>query len=183
MKKIGVLTLTFNNYGTRLQAYALARVLKGLLNGVAEVEVINTEECWKPTLTSLGIKKIVHDTLKSYGIWAWEHFIYMFRWKYERRIMYRCSCHPGKERRNKKFASICQEIPYTRMYSYNEIRGGCLSNYDSIIVGSDQVWNALKVGNLDVYMLAFTNKKKGLSYAASFGITNIPSKIFDEYKR
>ena len=55
MKKIGILTLVFDNYGTRLQSYALVRALKELFSAQADVEVVNMEACW----SNRGLKPMV----------------------------------------------------------------------------------------------------------------------------
>lgn len=39
--KIAILTLVFNNYGTRLQSYALCKVLKRLGGEDASIKVVN----------------------------------------------------------------------------------------------------------------------------------------------
>jgi len=59
-----------------------------------------------------------------------------------------------------------------------------LSDYDLFLVGSDQVWNAPRVGCLDVYMCDFLHKKRsGLSYAASFAISSIPEHLKADYTK
>ena len=47
MKRIGVLSLVFDNYGTRLQSYALFKILKGIVED-DEIEFINVENTWNP---------------------------------------------------------------------------------------------------------------------------------------
>lgn len=59
-----------------------------------------------------------------------------------------------------------------------------MSEYDLFMVGSDQVWNAPRLGCIDVYMCDFLHKKKsGLSYAASFAINEIPDNLLEDYKK
>ena len=72
------------------------------------------------------------------------------------------------KKRNASFERIKSKIPYSDFYTLEDIRNNKLPKYDIIIVGSDQVWNGIKVGNQDVYMLDFLEGKKGLTYAASF---------------
>ena len=49
-----------------------------------------------------------------------------------------------------------------------------INNYDAFIVGSDQVWNPFyrNVGTVD--FLKFAKKNQRISYAASFGVSEIP---------
>lgn len=52
-----------------------------------------------------------------------------------------------------------------------------LPKYDFVITGSDQVWNP-NFGRLrDVDLLTFVNPEKRISYAASFGINEIPENL------
>lgn len=44
--KIAILTLVFNNYGTRLQSYALCKVLKRLGGEDASIKVVNMDTPW-----------------------------------------------------------------------------------------------------------------------------------------
>ena len=76
-------------------------------------------------------------------------------------------------------------IPYSKdVYTLEGVRAGKLSNYDMFLVGSDQVWNAPRVGCLDVYMCDFLHEKRSaLSYAASFAIDAIPANLEDDYKK
>lgn len=55
-------------------------------------------------------------------------------------------------------------------------------NYDVFIVGSDQLWNPSMFSR--AFMLDFvpSNKKK-LTYAASFGVDNIPVEYYKTYKK
>lgn len=51
------------------------------------------------------------------------------------------------------------------------------NNYDSILCGSDQVWNP-NFGRLrDVDLLCFTKPEKRIAFAASFGVDDIPNKM------
>ena len=54
--------------------------------------------------------------------------------------------------------------------------------YDVYIVGSDQVWSYVMSSMLDIYFLAFT-KKQRISYASSFGVSKIPTKYKNIYKK
>lgn len=56
-------------------------------------------------------------------------------------------------------------------------------DYDFFLVGSDQVWNCGRVNLEPTYMLDFlTDDRKKISYAASFGISEIPEKYRETYK-
>lgn len=55
------------------------------------------------------------------------------------------------------------------------------TNYDCIISGSDQILNTTLTGNSKAYYLNFSNLRK-ISYASSFGRTNISQKEIDYIK-
>lgn len=48
-------------------------------------------------------------------------------------------------------------------------------DYDVYLTVSNQTWNPCLVGNVEPYLLTFVDKtKKKVSYAASFGINELP---------
>ena len=86
------------------------------------------------------------------------------------------------KKRCSSFETINALIPYTKeKYTYADLRNNKYPRYDEYLVGSDQVWNGIKVGNLDVFMLDFLEGKKGKTYAVSFGMKNIPNCMCDDY--
>ena len=54
------------------------------------------------------------------------------------------------------------------------------NKFDYIIVGSDQVWNPYWFPNID--FLKYIDKKKRISYAASFGVNEIPLNLQYSFK-
>lgn len=59
--------------------------------------------------------------------------------------------------------------------SVSKERSGELdSQYDVFIAGSDQIWNFRIPGMDERYFLPFASREKRISYAASFGMGNIP---------
>lgn len=54
---------------------------------------------------------------------------------------------------------------------------------DVFITGSDQVWNYLIVEKDSTYYLGFAKDKKTCSYAASFGVSEIPQEYHDFYEQ
>ena len=186
MKKALIITLVFDNYGTRLQSFALCRVLSRI--GV-EPHVLKLEPTWGNKGSSISRVRTLKQILKSYG---WRSVPKLFDWllwmiavriismKNENRdILYK--------ERGKLFKSIIARIPYTDdECTCEDLRNGVqvFNDYDYYIVGSDQVWNGIKVGNLDIFMLDFLKTgKKGVAYAASFGMTTFPGKMKNTYEK
>lgn len=185
MKKLAILTLVINNYGTKLQSYALARAIKSL--GLVEPEVINLQGSWHGKTVRISRKKQLLDVLKTYKLKSIKKIIDFVRWNYEFKVIRQNgdSFVASNSRKDALFLEFDKLIPYSkRTYSLEDVRGGQLSDYDLFLVGSDQVWNAPRVGCLDVYMCDFLHKKRsGLSYAASFAISSIPEHLKADYTK
>lgn len=185
MKKLANLTLVINNYGTKLQSYALCKAIKKL--NLVEPEVINLQGSWHGSTVKISRKKQLLDVLKTYKLKSFKKIYDFVRWSYQFRII-RQNAEAFKESDAKKealFAKFDEHIPYSKEeYTLEDVRSGKLSNYDMFLVGSDQVWNAPRVGCLDVYMCDFLHEKRSaLSYAASFAIDSIPDNLVDDYRK
>lgn len=64
----------------------------------------------------------------------------------------------------------------------SELKEQC-RDYDFVITGSDQVWN-YTITNTDMtYLLNFVEPMKRLSYAASFGVSEIPNDLKEIYRK
>ncbi|WP_461197746.1 polysaccharide pyruvyl transferase family protein [Enterococcus sp. N249-2] len=74
-------------------------------------------------------------------------------------------------------------IPFTKKY-LNNIKQKNFSTYDYIIVGSDQVWNPNYMKRTDKlkWFLDFVPEEKRVSYAASFGVSDIPDNLNSLFK-
>lgn len=148
--KIGIITYHFaTNYGAVLQAFALQTYLRS--NG-HEVEFIN----YNPTTLK---SKVINQKSK------------LTPNKLIKKI--------NTLRRTLKFNSFRKKlvISNTSYSSLEELEKGTL-NYDAIICGSDQIWNPLYSFGKDfphVYYLNFSYKGKKISYAPSFGTTDLDS--------
>lgn len=165
--KIGILTLPLHtNYGGILQAYAMQTVLQRLGH---EVEVFQKKDyyahkAWVMPLVYL--KRVIKKYILGQNLQVF----------YERN-------------KNKEKKIIEQETSkfihkYIRLRNINEFSEIQRSDYDAILVGSDQVWRkpyfvGLWHQRLKEAFLSFTKgwNIKRYSYAASFGVGNL-----DEYK-
>lgn len=185
MKKLADLTLVINNYGTKLQSYALCKAIKSL--NLVEPEVITLQGAWHGKTVKISRKKQLLDVLKTYKLRSLRKILDFIRWSYEFKII-RQNASAFKDADTKKnalFLKFDENIPYSKeVYTLDDVRAGKLSDYDMVLVGSDQVWNAPRVGCLDVYMCDFLHQKRsGLSYAASFAIDTIPENLKDDYTK
>ena len=180
MKKLAVISLVFKNYGTKLQSYALCRVINRLVGEEIETTVIRMPALWE---NRTDIKKnLIRRSIKKYGIRSLFHIFEVVRFILEKRIIVKIDHSAEFYKRDAEFKRFDANIPYTtRLFSVDEIRNGALQGYDAFLVGSDQVWNHLKVGYQDIFMLDFFPGEKKLTYAASFGQTTIPEEMMPWY--
>lgn len=186
MKKLGILTLVINNYGTKLQSYALCKAIKSL--NLVEPEVVTLQGSWHGKSVKISRKKQLIDVLKTYKLKSIKKIFDFVRWSYQFKVI-RKNGDAFKDatiRKDNLFHEFDVRIPYSKeIYTLDDVRNGKLNSiYDLFLVGSDQVWNAPRVGCLDVYMCDFLHQERsGLSYAASFAIDSIPENLIDEYTK
>lgn len=165
--KIAILTIVdYNNYGNRLQNYALQNVLEKLGHDV--VTVRNYHQ-FKPNVTT--IQKI--RKLFSFS-WLKGKVDYVInKRKQQQRDKARVSNFLNF---TNKYINESQQAYYNVNDDYGEF-----NDFDCFVVGSDQVWNYQFRRFSDIDFAGFTSKPK-ISYAASFGVSSIPSRLERFYK-
>ena len=131
MKKLANLTLVINNYGTKLQSYALCKAIKSF--NLVEPEVINLYDSWHGTNVKISRKKQLIDVLKTYKLKSFKKIIDFIRWQYWFKIIRKnaASFKVSNTRKDDLFLNFDRNIPYTKkIYSLDDIRGGKLSEYE-----------------------------------------------------
>lgn len=161
MKRIGVLTLYYNNYnlGGLLQAYALQKFLQ--LSGF-EAEQISFDFAWhygnggKGRMLLKEFRNFLGSTKKK-----------KIEYKFQRRIQ--------------NFENFMQSIPHSTRIYYEPSEFA--SKYDAVVVGSDQVWAGwLPKGALNGFLLNSPKMDgKRYSYAVSLGMDTLPLGIKNIY--
>lgn len=157
-KKIGILTLYYNNHnmGGLLQAYALQTALGKLGYDAELISYRFLKEVVAPKNDI--VRKIVRK-IKTYKI------------------------NKDFVQRKKAFGDFMNHIPHsTQVYGSDKEFVSC---YDGIVVGSDQVWGDwLSKEALDCFLLkGITEHKKKYSYAASIGSDKINTSLSEVYKK
>lgn len=155
MQKIGVITINdFNNYGNRLQCYAVQRYLENL--GYT-VENIYNEYSGNNSIVNCG--KILIRQLRDFGR--------------RKKIAVR------KQNFNQfnKYIKFSQDRIINGRYDkdINE-------KYDFFITGSDQVWNPYDSGRSEIDFLSFASDNKKISFSASIGADRLPDYMAEKYK-
>lgn len=169
VKKVGVLTLNgYNNYGNRLQNYALEETIKNL--GCKPQTIIVNRK------TKVKEEKLT-DKLKQVSSISELFF------KANNKL------HNKKNRkhvlnREKNFINFSKKYINETSYaiSKDSIPENLSDQYDYFITGSDQVWNPNNLHGTTFFFLTFADKNKRVAYAPSFGISKIKSEIIDRYR-
>lgn len=167
MKK-NILLITWyksTNCGTCLQSYALYHILSHRYNvaflGRRTYYSLLNSEFYKKVY--IGLRRILNISHNNIGNThpAFVHAIQVHAQKFADFIQCNYKIQPLKN--FKDYKKICKD-------------------YDVFIVGSDQLWNPKMFSA--AYMLDFVPKgKKKITYAASFGVDNIPQQYYKLYRR
>lgn len=167
--KIGIVTFArTSNYGAALQCYALNRALATLGGNPVTVDY------WPEYF------RVRYYIDKVPFVWSWEGYREWRRRREVKRI---------KDRRNKKFENFIQSSitlagPTAR--STEELSANLRSSdIRKWVVGSDQVWSNTCARFDPTYFLDIDLPagSKKYSYAASFGMNQIPDELKEEYAR
>lgn len=145
MKKVCIVTIyDNNNFGNRLQNYAVQSILRN-----NEVDAI-----------SLKYDRVYETKLK-------------YRFRNFLKILKSVILKNYKIKKIRLFKKFNKNITFTKnTYNCNNISKISKENIDKFIVGSDQVWNP-NFGRLtDIELLNFTDKPK-IAFSASFGVSNL----------
>ena len=152
---IGLVTqLNFINYGNRLQNYATDLILKDLGHEV-------TSLVYSPARALI----VLNEVMKIFPITPL-----------------------GK--RMRKFRAFTKgyiKTKYINNVSIKKLKALYGTNgsepLDCVIMGSDQTWNPKYIVNSDKNFGRFVDKEKRMSYSTSFGVSVLPQKNVEDFKR
>lgn len=159
MIKLGIVTITeLDNFGNRLQNYALQTVLQ---NMGCEVETIPNYIAYKYRKNVIyKIMQIIINIIKPGS----NRLAKLY-----------------KQHRFEKFDK--KYFKFSKYYStIDYIAPELAKEYDFCIAGSDQIWNPNFLFNFDFNFLSFIEKDKRIAYSASFGVDDLPNKFEDSFK-
>lgn len=188
MKSATVTWITYNNYGTQLQAFALQQFIAGL--GITNVIVSDDL-----VLKELQSEKSNINNNKNFNDYNFERCSDKFKRLFKKYLFHPKACikvfieifnayknlllAKRKERKQRaykqsqdKFSdfkkdclNILYNVSYKDLYALND-------EFDVFVCGSDQIWSPLDCNFDGYYYLDFAHKKK-FSYATSLGTTDI----------
>ncbi|MGX7328549.1 polysaccharide pyruvyl transferase family protein [Enterococcus bulliens] len=153
----------YNNYGNRLQNYALQEILKKKGFEVVTIKNHYTKKNAKKNYVNLLMSNQILNKINN----KYKNFKY-------------------KKVNNERINNF---LEFTKTYiaetanNYEKMPSNDkdFDDIDIFFIGSDQVWNYSFDRFSEFDFLTFTNKPK-ISYAASFGVTSIPKEYEEIYK-
>ena len=155
LKKVLIITLyANNNFGNKLQNYALQEYIKKLDEKI-EVK------------TQRVINERYTNNIIEYFIWK----IYSFFKNINKKVDNREACFIEF---NNNFMN------YTNKYIGTNTKKS-INNADYYVYGSDQIWNPNGAGRSNYFIGLLTNNN--ISYAASLSAEEIPDKLKNKYRR
>lgn len=174
-KKVGIVSCYFkHNYGSMLQAYATQKILDDMN---IENETINID---KNIDFSNGKKKYYMGQVLNFQFIKSK--LGMIKLKLDKKI----NKNLGKNIsiRDKKYEEFRKTFRLTEPYkTYAELNEKAEKDYSSVIVGSDQLWLPVNVV-ADYYTLNWVPEDVNkISFSTSFGVSVIPEKYKEDYKK
>lgn len=160
MKKIGILAVRTLNYGSLLQSYAMQEFLK---DEGFDVEIIS----YKKTNKIKQAMRLLYWPMFKTQCKVFYKKLYIALIKRSLKPYF-----------NRKYTALNQFIDKYFIFSpeyigrRNLIKG--TANYDAFVLGSDQVWNPLNYGADYFSMSWIPDAILKVTYAASFGVSNLP---------
>lgn len=176
--KIGVITIeNVNNYGAELQATATIKVLQDM---GYDAEIINycyyknwnfkDTQMSAPFVSMSAKGRLMYRVKYRLVNWFVSEVLSRFFPTIRRRILRFDDFHKINTKMSKRYLSM-PDLYQAKM------------DYDVYVVGSDQVWNPSASSSIEPYFLTFAPKEaKKISYASSFGVSNIPDSLYEKYK-
>ena len=161
-----------NNYGTQLQAFATIEAVKQL---GYEYEIIIYHKQYSTIQKIEQIKRLFYDGT----------FINMLHGMKRSKLVDQDTPFGRGYRERRKYVKMFKDkyfFPYATIYTgYNELVGG-VQKYTTVLVGSDQVWLPAGYASKFYNLMFVPDEIAKVSYASSFGVSNIPSYHLKEAK-
>ena len=163
MKKIGLLSVYNHNYGSILQAYALQKKLSQL---GYQSEIIKYK---KTNYLKQAARLLYFPLLKATVKMKWKKiYCQLFQKEVYQKVLL------SREGAFNNF--INQNMIFSKLYSGRKKLIDATEKYSAFVLGSDQVWNPMNLGG-DFYTMSFVpDNKIKITYAPSFGVSEIPSR-------
>ncbi|TCI57447.1 polysaccharide pyruvyl transferase family protein [Exiguobacterium sp. SH1S21] len=165
-KKIAILTINdYSNYGNRLQNYALQETVRAM---ESEVETLVYDRNLVSVPIHSKFKKLFN--LKNWGGIKRRILLNLNKRIYQEKIL--------------NFKNFTNKYISESDFKINDlyVPVKLSEDYDFFITGSDQVWNPFFKFGTEIDFLTFAPTHKRISYAPSFGVSNLSTQETINYK-
>lgn len=172
-KKIGILTLHgYQNYGNKLQNYALQKIINSL--GFEANTVIIRKNRNVNNILSRRIKTVFKTSPSKIIGNLIERKKQKAFYKNNKELI---------DNRTRTFKDFSRKYLNEKFFfDSDDDYDNLIKSYEYFIAGSDQVWNPIYINDMNNYFLTFAPNERRISYAASFSCLDIPDKYKDKYK-
>jgi len=178
IQKLAILTLNgYFNYGNRFQNYALQQTL---LNYSNHVDTLLISKNFKIDIKSKNDNPSLLIRIKRYNILELlkKNLSFVLQKTIGRKVI--------KKRKNLRHNAF---VSFSKAYlneidlgiTPQSIPDGLGTRYDFFVVGSDQVWNPTFPEFSELFFLTFVPKHKRVAYAPSFGLSELPEEVKDNF--
>ena len=169
MKKIGLVSVHNPNYGSMLQTYALHTYLN-YIGAENDIILYTKKKDFRQWRRLFNFQLVL---MKGRVIYR-DIYCRVFHPDIAKLLSLRMMMFEDFKRRHFNFSR--NHIGWEDLLTTNQ-------DYDTFIIGSDQVWNPINIGT-DFFNLLFTEDDKyRISYASSFGVSSIPTSQIKKTKR
>lgn len=179
------------NYGNKLQNYAVQEVLKKL--DCEPITIINTTKrgfnipesyfAKLRRLSPLYILKVINVRISTtfYIKDDSQGFIKSYLWKKHNTDNIASVIQKRKDNFSVFFNKYIKHSDFS--ISVHDFKKKEIDEFDYFVCGSDQIWNPFYPQNSLIDFLQFTIAKKRIAYAPSFGVSHIPEHKKEIYKK
>lgn len=161
--KASIITLQSSiNYGSALQTYATFMLFQKMSCEVEFVNYIRSNNTIEHYIDRMLDRSIIHSINKvTLGLFN--------------SVLRKWAFHRVTERTKRIVKFVNDNVPLTDIYKSDEELLSSPPNADIYVTGSDQVWNSIWNGGIELpYYLNFApSGSKKIAYAASFGVDSI----------
>lgn len=181
---VGIITLYGDNYGNKLQNYALQELIRQLGHQPATIIVPPARHLHQPETREEQVKKFQP---KYVSMAVSSRFKNRFPYKNQRdgilkSVRFGKTNEPTKlnQARQAAFLRFSEEYLLTKDCQDRKMLEETAKSIDAFVCGSDQVWNP-NLASAD-YFLRFAPEQKRVAFAPSFGMSDIPEVFYAVYR-
>lgn len=165
MKKVGILTLTGeNNYGNKLQNYAMEQILMEAGFAVETIRVKGRADNSRP-YRQMAMRTYLQHCLNP-----------LLGQERKRRVERKYRFLRFNQHLHQAGFALGPEMPAAQIRDR-------LRRYDFLVYGSDQIWNPQFSSFSDIYLGTYGTTQQNVAVSASFGIESLDDRYIDMFRK